>query len=251
MYVFGAGTLIAKLNLDANGSTVATPTPVRLGAMQDVQGDIKFETKKLYGAQQFPLAVGRGKGSLDFKAKVADINASVLGNLLFGTSASTGSRQALIDSPQSVPASTPFTLTIAPPSSGTFVQDLGVVKTSTGASMTRVATPSAAGQYSVNESTGVYTFYSSDASAAVLVSYEYTTTTGQVFTMTNQLMGLAPFFGVVLQEQYQGHVLTLKLNQCTSSQLSLPFKNEDFAISDFSFEAMADSAGIVGYISLT
>lgn len=251
MYVFGAGTLIAKLSLDATGSTVATPTPVRLGALQDVQGDIKFETKKLYGAQQFPLAVGRGKGSMDFKAKVADISSQVLGALLFGTSAATGARLGSIDEPKSVPSGTPFTVTISPPNSGTFAQDLGVVNASTGQPMSRVATPTATNQYAVNESTGVYTFYSADAGKAVLVSYEYTTATGQVFTLTNQLMGVAPFFSVMLQEQYQGKVLTLKLNQCTSSQLSLPFKNEDFAISDFSFEAMADSSGIVGYISLT
>jgi hypothetical protein len=38
----------------------------------------------------------------------------------------------------------------------------------------------------------------------------------------------------------------MKLNNCVSSKLSLPFKNEDFAIQEFDFTALADSGGTIG-----
>lgn len=252
MFIFGAGKLVAKQTQDANGAAIATPTPVRLGTMQEVQGDIKFDTKKLYGASQFPVAVGRGKGSLDFTAKTGEINGAVLGALVFGHTATTGQRGSVFDEAHSVPAVSTYTVTIAPPSSGTFVEDLGVVYASSGIALVRAATATAAGTYSVNESTGVYTFHSGDASAALLFSYDYTTSTGsgQTFTLTNDLMGQSPFFSVRLQQSYQGKNFNLYLPQCTSSNLSLPFKNEDFSISDFKFEAMANAAGIVGIASL-
>ena len=73
---------------------------------------------------------------------------------------------------------------------------------------------------------------------------------GSLFTLNNLLMGQSPFFSVMLNETYQGRNFALKLNNCTSSKLSLPFKNEDFTVQDFDFEAMADNAGIIGYASL-
>lgn len=250
MFIFGAGTLIATPTLDATGSTIANPTPVRLGTLHDVQGGFKFEAKKLYGAQQFPVAIGRGKGSMDFTAKMADINAAVLGSLLFGQNPATGIRAASLDNPGTVPAGG-GTLTPTAPNSGTVVADLGVAYVATGQPLTRVAALTKAGQYTFNAATGVYTFYSADANAAVLISYEYTSgTVGQSFTISNQMMGQSPFFSVMLIEQYQGKTLALKLNACTSHDLSLPFKSEDFAVSDFKFEAMADGAGNIGTASL-
>jgi hypothetical protein len=67
--------------------------------------------------------------------------------------------------------------------------------------------------------------------------------------MTNQLMGQSPFFGAILSNTYGGKNLTLKFNRCMSSKFSMPFKNEDFAIPDFEFEAMADDAGNIGYFA--
>ena len=47
-----------------------------------------------------------------------------------------------------------------------------------------------------------------------------------------------------------GRTLTVKLNSATSSKLSLPFKNDDFAVSDFEATAFADGAGNVGWMCL-
>jgi hypothetical protein len=233
MIVFGTGTLICVPTQDALGVAIANPTPVRLGTLQDVSVDLGVDIKTLYGSGRYPVAVGAGKAKTDIKAKYADINAAVLGSLFYGKTASAAIKGAVIDQTGSIPT-TPFQITIAPPSSGTFVADLGVYNASTGNQLTRVASGPTTGQYSVNTGTGVYTFASADTGQSVLISYEYTAASGgSTFNLTNDLMGYTPSFSLILQEPFDGKKLVLKFNKCTSGKLTLPFKNEDFAMYDF------------------
>ena len=132
-----------------------------------------------------------------------------------------------------------------------FVADLGVAYAATGTMLTLVASAPAVGQYTVNSGTGVYTFSAGDANAALLFTYSYTTTAGTTLSLTNQLMGSAPTFSLVLNEQYQGKLLNLQLNSVIAPKLSLAFKNEDFMIPEFDFQAAADAAGNIGNIWLS
>jgi hypothetical protein len=127
-----------------------------------------------------------------------------------------------------------------------------------GAVLTRVtAPPTLVNTYSCNETTGVYTFNSSTMSnVAVLVSYQHTdAANGKVITMTNTLLGVAPTFlaAFTAQKTVQGATkkLTMVLNSCTSSQLTIAHKLEDYAIPGFAFKAMADASGNIGTISLS
>lgn len=250
MINFGAGKLIAVPTNLADGTPIANPTPVILGTMQDISLDLSVELKTLYGSKRYPIAVGQGKGKTEIKAKYAEIDGGILGSLFFGKAAAAGIKAAVFDSAGTIPT-TPFQLTMAPPSSGTFVADLGVEFATTGVQLTRVASAPAAGQYSVNVATGVYTFAAADTGKAVRVSYEYSAATGgQVWTMTNETMGYTPSFTLLLQNGYDGKNLVCKLNRCVSGKLSLPLKSDDFAIYDFDAEAFADSAGSLGYICL-
>lgn len=248
MYVFGTGTLYGVPLTDAAGTAITNPTPVQFGVLQETMGDLSFDEKMLHGAYQFPVAFGRGKGKFDFKAKFADLDAKALASIFFGLSATAGIRAVVDNFAASVPAS-PYTVTVTPPSSGTWVTDLGVRYASTGIALTRVASAPAVGQYSV--AAGVYTFAAADTLVNVLISYEYTATSTTQFQIpiTNQLMGQAPSFQAQLSLPYDGKQLTIKLNKCVSSKLSLPFKNEDFSISDFAFTALADASGTVGTMS--
>ena len=98
---------------------------------------------------------------------------------------------------------TPYTVTVA--NAATYNDDLGVVYAATGKRFNRVTTPSAAGQYSVNFATGVYTFAAADANAALLISYTYNvTTSGNKLTLTNQLMGTTPTFKATFYTTYTG-----------------------------------------------
>lgn len=250
MINFGAGKLIAVPTNLADGTAIANPTPVVLGTMQDISLDLSVEIKTLYGSKRYPIAVGQGKGKTEIKAKYAEIDGGILGSLFFGKAATAGIKAAVFDSAGTIPA-TPFQLTMTPPSSGTYVSDLGVMFDATGVQLTRVASAPATGQYSVNATTGAYTFAAADTGKVVKISYEYSAAAGgQIWTMTNETMGYTPSFTLLLQNGYDGKNLVCKLNRCVSGKLSLPLKSDDFAIYDFEAEAFADAAGSLGYLCL-
>jgi len=65
----------------------------------------------------------------------------------------------------------------------------------------------------VNTSTGVYTFYSGDASAAVYISYSYTlASVGE--TVTNSSAGAANAFQTIMGVSHQGLQTNLQLYAC-------------------------------------
>jgi len=247
MIIFGVGTMYGVPLSDASGAAISNPTPVKLGVLQEVQGDMSFDEKTLYGANQFPLAFGRGKGKFTFKAKAADFSAQALGSLFFGASSSAGI-QATVDGESHAAATT---ITITPPASGTYTTDYGVLYSATGLPLTRVASAPSVGQYSVNTGTGVYTFNASEV-GTLLISYEYTATSTSAakFNITNQLMGYAPTFQAELSLPFNGHQYNLKLLNCVSSKITLPFKNEDFSVQEFDFTALDNGSGSLGVWSL-
>lgn len=241
---FGVGVLIATTRTDAQGNNLAVPAPYRLGILQDVSSDFSFEAKPLYGNAQLPIDQGRGKAKLSFSAKTADINAVALAALHFGITPAIGLKLPLLDQAASIPAG-PYQITPVIPGTGAFVADLGVMDTS-GNTFLRVAASPGTGQYTV--SAGVYTFAAVDTGRAVLVSLEYSASTGGlVVPMTNQLLGYSPSFSVILYNDSKGSKLAVKLTNCQSDKLSLPFKNDDFVIADFGFMALDDGTGSAGY----
>lgn len=252
MIMFGAGKLIATPTVDANGNAILVPTPVAIAVLQDVSVDFDFETKTLHGEKQFAIAVARGKAKIGWKAKSGDFSGAALGSLFLGTQPTASRKAVVIDEAKTIPAAAgPYTIVIAPPTLGTFVADMGVTNALTGQLMTRVASAPATGQYSVAVATGTYTFAAADAAVPVLISHEYqiaTSATSQLFSITNQLMGYAPAFSAIFYNQYAGKTLAMKLNMNVMGKLALPFKSDDFTMSDMDAEAFADAAGNVGYI---
>lgn len=252
MIIFGTGKLIAVPTHDAAGVAIATPTPVQLGVMQDVSVDLGVDIKKLHGAGKYPVAVGQGKGTTDIKAKYASIDGGVLGSLFFGRSPSAGIKAPVFDFATVIPATPgPYTITVAPPNGGTFVQDFGVIDLATGLPLQRVAAAPTAGQYSVSGA-GVYTFAEANQGKPIAMNYEYSavSTSGQVFNLTSDLMGYTPSFTMLLAQQYDGKTLVMKLNRCVSGKLNIPLKADDFAMFDFEATAFTDSANSLGYICM-
>jgi hypothetical protein len=84
-YGFGAGVLSGTRNDIANGS------PIRFGALQDVNVDWAGQIKELYGSNQYALDAARGKVNITGKAKFAQISAAAMATLFFGTAATVGS----------------------------------------------------------------------------------------------------------------------------------------------------------------
>jgi hypothetical protein len=249
---FGAGALFAE-RVDVTGTGIG---PMQFGIVQSVSIDFDFTTKPLYGQNQFPVAVARSNGRITGKTSFARINGVLWADLLFGNTMSAGKVSIAYQEAATVPAISPYTVTVA--NSATFANDLGVIDNATGNLFTRVTTPTAALEYSVNKTTGVYTFSAAATGKAVVVSYEYSTAaSGKTTILTNQLMGKTPTFRMVFNQQIspgaacagqQVLPLTVILNCCTSNKLSLPTRVDDWMIEEFDFEAYADAAGIIGKI---
>jgi hypothetical protein len=243
-YAFGAGILWGTALLDASGNAIANPSPVQFGELQDVSLDISFDTKMLHGQNQFPVAIGRGKGKISGKSKFARLNGRILNDLFFGQTLSNGILSDVYDTTGAAIPTTPFTITPTVPSSGTWSADLGV-RNANGVPMTRVASGPTTGQYSV--SAGVYTFAAADTGLTVFISYQYTatSTSAKKSTVVNLPMGYAPSFKCDLYMPYQGKSLICSLPNCIGSKLQLATKLDDFFIPEFDFEGFADSSGNV------
>jgi hypothetical protein len=231
--------------------------PRQFGVLQDISLDFDLTAKELYGQYQFPVAVGRGQGKISGKAKFAQIVGDLYSDIFFGLTPATGQFGIAEYEADSVPASSPYTITVS--NAAEYNDDLGVKYASSGLLFNRVTTPSAAGQYAVNFSTGVYTFSAADAGQALLISYTYNiTASGTKITITNQFMGVLPTFKATFYQPTSpgapgtgllAKPTALRLNACASSKLSFPTKLDDFTIPEMDFMAFADASGTIGYFS--
>lgn len=254
MHTFGAGVLFATPILKADGSTIAVPSPVQFGILQDVSIDDSFENKELYGANQYPVDVGRGKGKISIKAKFANINAALFNAVYFGQTLTAGYEAIYNDlTGTTVPTGIGATsIHISPPSTGTYTDDLGVIDSS-GVPFTRVASSPTSGQYSLAGST--YTFSDLDAGRTVFINYQYSNatnpSTGKLLTISNIAMGQVPVFSCQFFNTRRGHTFWRKFPACVATKLNMDFKNDDFVIPDFEISAFADSNNVVQQFSFS
>lgn len=237
--IFGSGSMFGT-------NVAAGSTPAKFAALQGVSVDLGFNVKELYGQQNFPITVARGTGKITCKATNATFQARAFNELFFNNTLQSGNKViTALDEAGQIPAATTFTISVS--NSATYKTDLGVVDKATGSLMQKVASAPATGQYSVNETTGVYTFAAADASKPVLISYQYNTVTGgSTIIIAQNLLGAAPKFKTVLSCKYDGQQIDLQLNACVATKLSFATKQEDFAMPDFEFSAFADDSGEVG-----
>lgn len=252
-YGFGVGTMFAAATQDSQGNVIASPTPLKIGELQDIGADFSRDIKMLYGNLAMPVALGGGKMKFDFKAKYARINGRLLNDLYFGQTLATGTLLAVYNDLTGAPIpspSGPYTLIVAPPGSGTWSRDLGVVDAN-GQAMQRVASGPTAGQYSV--AAGTYTFAAADAGKQVFVSYAYSATSANAkqISLQNQVMGATPIFGVDLTTVFNGKQFNWRFPNCVASKLSFAPKQDDFTEIDFDFSAFTDAAGNIGYLALS
>jgi hypothetical protein len=247
---FGAGALWGTPSQDANGNAIANPTPTKFGVLQEAMLEIEFTQKELYGGNQFPVAIGRGQGKISGSAKAAQINGLTWAGLFFGQGTPTPGILGVYNDVvgEAIPATTPFTITVTPPSSGVFADDLGVVDNNSNPMQCVAASPTA-GQYMVNLATGVYTFAAAQEGQTVFISYRYTATSSSPFpakqTVISEQMGYTPTFEVDLLMNYKGQQLTWHLYAATTSKLSMTTKLEDFLIPEFTFSGYANTQGQV------
>jgi hypothetical protein len=233
MYMFGAGNVY--LTPQVGAGVVATPQKV--GTLQEVSFDISFESKELYGNKQFPVMVARGKGKISGKAKTGEFKGALILSLLSGATQATGrkvgaSEVGVVPSP-----SGPYTISTA--HSANFSEDLGVIDSATGLSLTHVASGPTTGQYSVTA--GVYTFAAADAGHSVQINYAWTdASTGKTISYSNQLMGAQSIYTLGLYNTNpDGSLFGIKFKNVVIPKLALGFKSDDFTMPDLDLSAFA------------
>jgi hypothetical protein len=242
--VFHTGALFVK-------NTAANATPIRVATLQEVGFDFKASNKELFGENQFAEAIGRGNTKISGKAKTGRFNGALMNEVFFKQPASSLLSQAKLLALDE--AATVASASVTAANGANFLEDLGVQNAATGAAYTRVAAAPAAGQYVVNEATGVYTLNASENGNALSLCYLYKTTVAGAKTLNidNQLAGEAPTFKAIFSQRFQGQTITLTLNALVAEGLGFNFKSEDFAMPDVSFAAQADAFGRVGDLSMT
>lgn len=233
---FGSGQLYTTR------TDIATQSPVRFGAFQDLQLDFTGEIKELFGQNQFALDVARGKVKINGKAKFAQISAPIANAIFFGGTIVTGQTLAAYQEAGSVPGSSTYVVTVTHAS--TFVTDLGVRYASSGLPLTVVSgSPTLIGTYS--QAAGVYTFSVADASAALLFDYTYTATSGWTMASGNPLMGNTPRFSAAFTQIYGGNTTTIVMPNCVGSKFTMPTKIDDYVMEEFDFQAFAGTGSPV------
>ena len=91
MFLFGSGSLWIT---PTGGNLPANPTPIEVGTLQDVSLDISFDLKQLYGQNQFPESIARGKGKITGKARIGRFNSDLLNQMMFAQTRTVGTETA-------------------------------------------------------------------------------------------------------------------------------------------------------------
>jgi hypothetical protein len=243
---FGSGKLFLNPNA---GNLAVNPTPLKALTIQDVSIDISGDIKELKGASQFPddVAVGDKKGTGKFSIGRKDL--SMFNQIFFADISAAGGVSVSPDEAHSIPATTPFTITMAPPDTSVFANDLGVNYAGTGKAFTKVASGPTVGQYSVVIATGVYTFAAADEGVAVTISYSFTlSAAGATYQVNNQVLGWGPQVEMFLVDTYQpvsGIFSVIHLYAAKVSKVSIGNKRVDYSMPEVDFSYFQSASGRV------
>jgi hypothetical protein len=214
----------------SSGNLPTFPTPIRL-LLQEVSVEFKADLKKLYTLYQLPIAVARGKIDVMGKAKIVNYEPNSINQLFWAQNLTTGIEIPVYNELDYIPSSSTFTITVA--NGATFAQDHGVIYasgTNAGQLFYANTTAAAAGYYSVNTTTGVYTFSSLDNARAVYIDYTYTNSTvGATIALTAEIMGYAPQCTMDLWGNFRGKYLGIRLNQATLGSWTYPTRDSRLA----------------------
>ncbi len=237
MELYGVGALFV---VGADG------TPRKLAKLQDVNMDMSFTNKPLFGEKNVASLIPRGHGKITGKATIAKFSADVLNQVFFNQVATAG-QVLLVDGEEHTITAAAAVAT----NTATFTTDLGLVNKATGKQFLKVAATPAVGEYTC-DAVGNYAFNATDNGVVFRSSYLHTSTTGgKTIAIKSEDTGTIVTFMGVFSKKFNGKTETVILNKLTSSKLSLlSMKQEDYSMPNFDFEAMADDNDNIGTISI-
>jgi hypothetical protein len=248
---FGSGVIYAAPQ-SGSGNPAINPTPQSPGVIQNVKFDLDAEIKGLFGTGEWAVDSAIGKRTIKGSFEFAQWTNALVNQLFLGSDStlSTGSVLSALwpGEAHTVPAvSGPYTVTVTN-ATDTPLIDYGVTYAATGIALEKVASLTGAGQYMVNLSTGVYTFDSADASAAVLINYSWTLAGGTTLVVGQTPMGNGPVLAmnvVMPYEQNQGGAQSIIFNfpNVRLGKISAATKIDDYTMYTVDWQAFAGAAG--------
>lgn len=236
-YSFGVGRVYVQ------NPAISGDTPIELAVVQNVSLEIQSQVQQLFGNRQFPVAIGTGQSSVSGTVAAAKFNSAAFAKFMFAATVNSG-HTAVADEDRLIPAAPgPYTVVVVRNSD--YTENLGVVEIATGKALRRVASVLTAGQYSVNEATGTYTFAAADQGKAIQIRYKYVSVNGSNYNVKNQLMGTQTPFKMDLYNTFQGKFVSTTLHSCVFTGLSEAFTNDNFNVPNLTFQAFANDADLL------
>jgi len=94
------------------GNPAGNPTPIKLATLQDLQVEFSATIKDLRGQAQFPDDTAISDKKITWKSGTGRFDIDAFNNVFFGESIATGGLKINSSEAHSVPAVTPFTVTV-------------------------------------------------------------------------------------------------------------------------------------------
>jgi hypothetical protein len=248
---------IGHVFLNPTGGLLPTnATPFELETITDVSLDYKGKNVELRGQYLVPVDARMADVSFSGKFTIGSYSLVQLNTILFAGTMATGTVDRInADEAHSVPGTSTYTITVT--NAAGYQEDLGVsyglASANAGAQFERVTSVSQQGQYSVNTTSGVYTFMSGDANAPVLISYVDDGGPGASLVIPNNLQGQSPIFELVALNSGQGSgFVGYRFYNCraTSAKI-LSGKNNDFNKIEIDFSVFCPVGQAVGELLQT
>lgn len=235
------------------GNFPTLPSNQQLVTLQDFAIDIDLTIKELRGQFQWPDDTADSDRKGTWKSGFGRMDIDAYNQLIYGEpTIATGGDWINVNEQHTIPASTPFTITVN--NAATFDGDEGVIYASGSAAQAGqklrnngLSAPSTF-QYTFTNG-GVYTFAAADAGLLVNISYRSAVTTGRKLTLTNHAQGYGPGIEIFAANPYQEFTGTIP-NYChlyaaKVTKSGLPLKRADYLITPLEGEFFADAFGNV------
>lgn len=229
---------------------IASQTPYNIGFINEFSTDLSFDTKELYGQNQYALLSARGTAKSTGKMKAATVSGNALSTVLLGQAWTESTQYDATTVQEGVPGAGPYTVTPAVPSAGVWNSDLGLTYVTTGEPLTYVTAAPAAGQYQV--AAGVYTFAAADEGKQInfSFSYSYAEASGQSIVIQNVPIGQTPTFQVDYKNTLYGATYYLRVFQAIGSKAAFANKITDYMMPEYDFSFFANPAQYIALLSL-
>lgn len=235
-FIFGQGDIFTT-------PTAKNPTPIKVATPQSLDLSFSGDVATVFGNQSFAKATAGTTKTVTGTITLGEFQPEFVSRYLMGATKTVGRHKQVEDIVVLASAGEPATVTYV---AEDFNRDLGVVSR-LGVKFTRVESSPAIYEYSLDETTGTYTFNTAQANLEVSIRYaQFLENDGSRFVIKNTLMGSTPAFRLETVGMFQGKGYGIILYNCVATSYSQSNTNDGFALPTFEFSASVDENDELG-----